>query len=209
VVSKSNRADCLGFCAKRPLPGSLIKGFPSLLFLVSLMGGCATTVSESAPPTEPLRWPVGEYLLEGTVEYRRDTKATVRTVQADYSAEVDVLADGTMNVSAPSGPCRESPSGGVRQGRVPRQRTFWCGDVSYVLKPVSGTIGGEVHVWVIEAVQRQGLCRKTGIVNGLQVCVDYPLEVSEQPVDKTAVLNVVEKVPSPASLGPSLVPAPG
>jgi hypothetical protein len=33
-------------------------------------------------------------------------------------------------------------------------------------------------------------------VNGMQVCVDYPLEVGEQPVDRTARLSVVQKGPA-------------
>ncbi len=196
MASKSNRAEGPGSSEKKPLPGSRIKGFPYLPLLVAMVAGCATAGRGSDSPAEPISWPVGHYHLEGTVEYRRDTEATVRTVHSDYRAEADILADGTMSLNNPSGPCRESLSGQLRQGRVPRQRTFWCNDVNYVLKPAAGTIRGEIHVWVIEAVQRRGICRRTGLVNGMQVCVDYPLEVGEQPVDRTARLSVVQKGPA-------------
>ena len=179
-----------------------MKGFPHLLFLVAMVGGCATAGSESALPTEPIAWPVGQYLLEGSVEYRRDTEWAVRTVWTDYRAELDILADGTMSLSSSSGPCRESPFGEVRQDRVPRQRTFSCNDVSYVLKPMVGTIRGEIRVWVIEAIRQQGLCRRRGLQNGLEVCAAYARVVREQPVDKMVRLSVVPKVPARASLEP-------
>ena len=179
-----------------------MKGFPHLLFLVAMVGGCATAGSESALPTEPIAWPVGQYLLEGSVEYQRDTEWAVRTVWTDYRAELDILADGTMSLSSSSGPCRESLSGLVRQDRVPRQRTFSCNEVTYVLRPMAGTIQGEIRVWVIEAIQQQGLCSRRGIVNGLEVCAAYARVVRERPVDKTARLRVVQKVPARASLEP-------
>jgi len=67
---------------------------------------------------------------------------------------------------------------------------------------MAGTVQGEIRIWVIEAIQQQGLCRQRGIQNGLLVCVAYSRVVRERPVDKTARLSVVQKVPARKTLTP-------
>ena len=142
-------------------------------------------------------WPEGHYLLDGTVEYRRDTRMAEKTVRSDFHAELDIEPGGSMSLRDSSGPCRESQTTGTPQEGASPVKTFWCNDVSFVLRPAAGTVAGEVRVWVTEAIHRQGLCSRTGIVNGMQVCVAYDRVLSQETVDKAAVLEVLQIYPGP------------
>ena len=46
----------------------------------------------------------------------------------------------------------------MRQELQQRQRTFHCGEVTYVLKPRGESIRGEIRFSIWETVQRQGPC---------------------------------------------------
>ncbi len=106
--------------------------------------GCATAGSGSDSPSEPLSWPGGRYVLEGPGRL--------------YRAELDIGADGSMLLSSSSGLCDDPPPTEMSHDLLQGQRTFHCGEVTYVLKPRGESIRGEIRFSIWETVQRQGPC---------------------------------------------------
>ncbi|MDH3422679.1 MAG: hypothetical protein OEN00_06780 [Gemmatimonadota bacterium] len=153
-----------------------------LFILLPLMAACA---SAGGVPAGPVAWPPGAYYLEATVSYS-DGSGTVRDL---YSADLYIEPDQSMRLDSHVGVCRDSTPPERRRDAERRIRTFPCGAVSYVLRPGSGTVTGDVVATVREG-RRVEQCLRRG-VNG--TCLQSHMTVVTALVRKEARLRVRER----------------
>lgn len=114
--------------------------------LVVVVGGCATAGSTSDLPPEPLSWPAGRFALVGEVQYQPDTRRTAPTASAIIRAELVIGSDGSMRLEGSPGSCVDRSPSTVRRDQEHGQRTFPCGEMTFILKPAGETVTGEVWI---------------------------------------------------------------
>lgn len=159
----------------------------SLLLL--LLSACAAGGGDPRSSPEPLSWPQGRYLLEGTVAYnsglgtRRDT----------HIAHLVVGPGGAMALDSETGVCRDPTEADLRRDRRAQRRTFQCGDVVWVLRPASATVVGEIHATVMEDREVRECVQYRVNADGQRVCIRSRSVVESQRVTREARLRVSEE----------------
>jgi len=159
---------------------------PSFAFCLC---GCAAAGNGSDAVQEPLTWPPGQYLLEASVTHRQDYEGGERTVQAEYTADLDIRADGFMQLISASGLCRDPLPKEMLEDRGRWQRTFLCEDGTYVLKPSEETIRGELRVRVISQHREERCVRYSDDGS----CIESEFFVNSRGTDKNLRLKVLRK----------------
>jgi hypothetical protein len=157
---------------------------PQYILLVPWIAACATAPSG---PREAIAWPPGHFYLEATVSYTGGSGP-----QDDlYVADLYVQPDQSMRLdSHVGGVCRDPTPAEIQRDYARRVRTFRCGDVTWELRPGSGTVSGEV-----QAVVQEGYtitqCIRYG-ANG--ACEQTASRVATRAVRRTAPIRVREQL---------------
>jgi hypothetical protein len=152
------------------------------LWLVVLVG-CA---SPGGAPAGPLTWPPGQYYLEATVSYT----SRFGPQQDLHSADLYIESDGRALLLAPhTDVCRDPPPAQLQADEARGVRSFLCGDVTFELRPVSGTVTGQLLRQVAEAFQTR-VCQARAFDNPQGRCVRWVSEDRERMVTKRERLRV-------------------
>jgi hypothetical protein len=167
-----------------------MKSIVHLPLLAVVVAGCATAGSDSDSRAAPLSWPAGRYELEGSVEYREDTESSIRTARTSHRGELEIESDGSMRLRSSSGICRDRQPNEVLQDQMRRERTFYCVEATYRLKPMGTQVRGTIAISVMEGIRRQGPCSRWNVVNGVRVCVEYSYVVRFSQTRKSTSLRV-------------------
>lgn len=104
----------------------------------------------SAGPEPPVSWTPGRYTLEATIPSADGSD--------QLTADLRIGVAGTMTLRSSSGNCLEPTPAALRRDEQNRRRTFSCGDATYVIRPASGRVRGEVRALVTELVRQQVPC---------------------------------------------------
>jgi hypothetical protein len=169
-----------------------MKSLLAFPFLLVCLGGCATAGDSSDVSEEPLTWPVGQYVLDGSVVHRQDHAGGERTVRDQITADLDIRADGSMRLSRGGGLCKDPLPRVMLEDRRKRQRTFPCGNGTFVLKPSAETIRAEIQLTVYEGIRE---LRRTeySVEPGRRTCNKYEYFVVSRGTEKNLRLRVVRK----------------
>lgn len=157
---------------------------PALLLPV-VITGCAS----AGPPPEPVSWPVGQFLLEGTVSYeagfgqRRDT----------HIAHLTIARDGTLTLDSETGVCRLPTPVELERDERNRRRTFRCGDVTFEVRPGSSAVVGRLEAEVMMDREVRRCVEYTTNANGQRVCTRYRSYVESVRVTREAPLRVTRE----------------
>jgi hypothetical protein len=120
---------------------SLVNAAPLVLLGCSAMGG---------PPTTPVPWTPGQYSLEATVG---------ETLSAeDVRAQLTIAPDSRISLASSTGLCRERDAAEVERDFARGRATFECGDATFQIRPIPGSVRGEVRASVLEEVREQTTC---------------------------------------------------
>jgi hypothetical protein len=139
-------------------------------------------------------WPPGHYDLRATVSYRMDSDAGARTERAELRADLFIAPDGSLSLQSSSGLCHGRTQEEMGLDRSRGQGVFYCQDVRYILRPMGGTVGGEVLVSVSEGYRTRGACvRYEQTATGGRVCVEYRWYVDYRNTTKRASLRVTPR----------------
>jgi hypothetical protein len=172
---------------KKNLCARLWKSLAPSFALIACASPGGAGKGEWAPPP----WPSGHYDLRATVSYRMDTEGGTRTERMEIRADLIVGPGGSMSLQSSSGLCRQQTQLEIDRDRVRGQMTFPCQETTYILKPLGGTVGGEVLVRVSEGYRTRGACmRYEQTAGGGRVCVQYSWEVRFRESTKRARLTV-------------------
>ncbi len=165
-----------------------MKGSASLLVMVVAATACSSTGGATGSSTEPVSWPVGEYDLEATVEYRDDNVGGSSTGREDFFAVLVIAPGGSLTLQYVQGICRDPTRREVERDEALRRKTFYCGD-TYVIQPAGSTVRGELTATVTEQV-RVRVCLR---YNDSGVCQTYGWNVSNRTTRKQARLRVTPR----------------
>ena len=167
-----------------------MKGSRSLLLMVVAASACSSTGGAPASPPRPVSWPIGEYALEATVEYRDDGLNRSNTVREDYSVDLAIGPGGSLVLLDPPGVCRDPTRPEVERDEALHRRTFRCGDLTYVVEPAGSTIRGELTATVNERIRRRGRCIERSYLGG---CMEYRWYLNSGRTPKRARFTVVPR----------------
>lgn len=165
------------------------RAIPALLVPLMLIPACAAGGGDSGPPPEPLSWPQGRYLLEGTVAY----DSGVGTRRETHIAHLVIGPGGTMALDSETGVCQDPTAVELRRDRRAQRRTFQCGDVFWLLRPASQTVVGELQATVMEDHEVRRCVQYSVNSDGQRVCMRYRSVVESREVVKEARLRVSEE----------------
>lgn len=104
----------------------------------------------SAGPEPPVSWTPGRYTLEATIPSADGSDL--------LTADLRIGIDGTMTLRSSVGNCLEPTPRQLRRDEERRRRTFSCGDATFVIRPTSGRVRGEVRALVTETYRQQVTC---------------------------------------------------
>jgi len=115
----------------------------SVASLSVLLVACA---SGGGVPSGPVAWPPGHYYLEATITYTSGA-GTERDL---HSADLYIEPDQSMRLDSHDAVCRDPTPPELQRDAERRQRTFACGDLTYVLRPGAETVTGDLQAIVQE-----------------------------------------------------------
>ncbi len=156
---------------------------------------CASHGISSNPEGGYPPWPEGDFDLRATIYIRMDTESSTRTERKEYTAELHIASDGSLELQSSSGLCHTPNEDEMEADRVRGQRSFPCQDARYLLRSLGETVGGEISVSVTEGYRTRGPCMRWRQIasTGERVCVEYRWEVNLRRTTKRASLRVVPR----------------
>ncbi len=166
-----------------------MKGSASLLVMVVAAAACSSTGGAPASPPRPVVWPIGEYALEATFEYRNDVQHAWDKVRAYYSAVLVIAPDGSLTFQSANGVCRDPTWSEVDRDEALRRKTFRCGDFTFVVEPAGSTIRGELTATVTEAIRQRGECLAARVGG----CARYQWTVKSDRTPKRVRVTVIPR----------------
>ena len=98
-----------------------------------------------------MTWTPGRYTLEARIPSADGSDESTAELRIGFDGE-------TMTLLSSFGNCLEPTPTQVRRDEENRRRTFSCGDATYVIRPTSGRVRGEVRALITESVRRQVRC---------------------------------------------------
>lgn len=156
-----------------------------LTALWAVATACTTAGGAPGTPAEPVSWPPGRFLLEGSVSY----SSGFGTRRETHVAHLVILPGGSMSLDPDAGICREPTPAELRRDERNRRRTFRCGDVTFEVRPASGTVVGELRAMVTEDYSVRECVQYSVISDGERVCLRYRTVVESRRVEKEAPLR--------------------
>jgi hypothetical protein len=118
-----------------------------------LLGALACSSAGGGAPDEtvaPASWMPGRYALEASVG--RDLTGQ------EFRADLNIAPDGVMTLNSSSGLCQPRTPSQVQRDQERGQATFECGDATYRLRPVPGSLRGDIVASVLEEIRVQTAC---------------------------------------------------
>ena len=116
----------------------------------------ATSACSSGGPSDgpapPVSWTPGRYTLEATID-------TSDGDREELTGDLRIRPDGTMTLLSSFGSCRVPTPDELRRDEERRQRTFTCGDATYVIRPTANRVRGQVRARITESYQQSVQCR--------------------------------------------------
>jgi hypothetical protein len=165
----------------------------SLLMLTGSVSGCASGGTGPGSSGEPISWQEGRFELQGAIEYRRDTEWAASTEKVEYYAELVIQSGGSLQLFTSAGICLDRLPNEVSRDRANRQRTFRCGEATYVLRPLGRSVRGTLRIPVMETVQARGPCiQYQQTSTGQRVCVQYSTVTRTRRTTKNTQLRVIK-----------------
>lgn len=98
----------------------------------------------------PIAWTPGRYSLEATVG---------ETLSAgEIRAQLTIAPGGEMSLSSSTGLCRDRDASDVQRDLARGQMMLECGDAVFRVRPVPGSVRGEVTASVLEEERAEIAC---------------------------------------------------
>jgi hypothetical protein len=112
---------------------------------LSSLTGCGPQLIPTA-----IAWTPGRYSLEATVGEMLSA--------GEIRAQLTIAPGGEMSLASSTGLCRDRDASDMQRDLSRGQMMFECGDATFRVRPVPGSVRGEVNASVLEEYQAETAC---------------------------------------------------
>lgn len=122
---------------------------PRPFLLVALAGSFLAACGPQLIPT-PIAWTPGRYSLEATVGEMLSA--------GEIRAQLTIAPGGEMSLASSTGLCQDRDASDVQRDLSRGQMVFECGDAVFRVRPIPGSVRGEVNASILEEYQAEIAC---------------------------------------------------
>jgi hypothetical protein len=151
--------------------------FATLLGVFTI--GCA---SGGGAPAGPIAWTPGHYYLEGTITYTSGA-GNERDV---HTADLYISADQSLRLDSHDAVCRDPTPPELDRDSAQGIRTFECGELTFVLRPLNESVRGELRA-VVQEGRSESRCVLRDTAGN---CTQSYSQITTRSVTKQARLRV-------------------
>ena len=158
---------------------------PSVLLLL-LMPGCLSSGPKANATPGPMDWPVGEFQLRATIQYRRDTGASQSNATEEHWANLTIAPGPEMWMESSTGMCRDPNPQEVERDMARGERRFQCGNALFLLRPAGSTIRADLTVSVTQTTRERAGCIRWE----KNTCAEYGYNLRDREVSQRVSMRV-------------------
>lgn len=111
---------------------------------------CSSAGGGAPEQVAPVSWMPGRYALEARVGRE--------LTDEEFRADLTIAADGVMTLNSSSGLCQPRTPSQIQADHERGQATFECGDATYRLRAIPGSVRGDIVASILEEIRVQITC---------------------------------------------------